>query len=318
MTTTCSVARTQRKPECTSDSWTPDCGFREVGLAALLAAVISAPILGFGGWMVHDHYAEARAAGAAFEAQRTSHDRLIAAAPLPVLSVDRAVHGRSLFENSCAACHKADGTGVEGLGKNLTLSWFVASKDDVELTSFITHGRAINDPLNTTKVAMPPKGGHEELSETDVGDIVTYVRGLQDQRRMPPLPASELASTAAAPATEAEKAKALAAAGGDAELAEFIAHGTKVFAGTCSACHGKDAKGLPGLGKDLVNSAFCKSLDDDGLLAFVKRGRDPGDPMNTTKVGMPPKGGNPALSDDDLLDVIAYVRSLQKQVSAAN
>ena len=66
-----------------------------------------------------------------------------------------------------------------------------------------------------------------------------------------------------------------------------------------------------------MHSEFCKSLDDDGLLAFVKKGRDPGDPLNTTKILMPPKGGNPALSDDDLLDVISYVRSLQKQASAA-
>ena len=87
--------------------------------------------------------------------------------------------------------------------------------------------------------------------------------------------------------------------------------------GTCSACHGRDARGLPKLGKDLVHSDFCRKLDDDALLAFVKRGRDPSDPLNTTQVAMPPKGGNPALSDDDLLDVISYVRSLQKQASVA-
>jgi disulfide bond formation protein DsbB len=168
--------------------------------------------------------------------------------------------------------------------------------------------------MNTTKVQMPPKGGHEELSEADVKDILTYVRGLQDPRRLPALPAAVAA--APGPVTEADKAAALAAAGGDAELAEFIAHGTKVYAGTCFACHGKDGRGLPSLGKDLVNSSFCKSLDDDALLAFVKRGRDPSDPLNTTKILMPPKGGNPALSDDDLLDVIAYVRSLQKQVAS--
>src|SRR5262249_24615754 len=161
------------------------------------------------------------------------------------------------------------------LGKDLTQSWFVASRTDDELRAFVAAGRTVNDSYNTTRVPMPPRGGHEELSDADLGDIITYVRGLQDPRRLPQLPPSAAALAAAAPPTEEEKAKALVAAGGDAELAEYIAHGTKVFAGTCSACHGKDAHGLAGLGKDLVHSTFCKSLDDDGLLAFIKRGRDP-------------------------------------------
>jgi len=104
-------------------------------------------------------------------------------------------------------CHNADGTGVDGLGKNLTISWFVASQDDGQLAAFITRGRAANEPLNTTKVPMPPKGGHEELTESDLGDIVTYVRGLQDPRRLPPLPAAVVA--APLPPTEAQKAEAL-------------------------------------------------------------------------------------------------------------
>ena len=55
-------------------------------------------------------------------------------------------------------------------------------------------------------------------------------------------------------------------------------------------------------------------LDDDAL-AFVKKGRSTSDPLNTTKVDMPPKGGNPALSDDDVLDIISYLRFLAKSES---
>src|SRR5262249_38319697 len=51
-------------------------------------------------------------------------------------------------------------------------------------------------------------------------------------------------------------------------------------------------------------------------LDFVKVGRQPWDPLNTTKVQMPPRGGNPMLSDDDLRDIIAYVRTLQPAVAA--
>ena len=88
--------------------------------------------------------------------------------------------------------------------------------------------------------------------------------------------------------------------------------GKTKFEGTCSSCHGPDATGLPGLGKDLVTSEFAKGLTDAELLAFVKTGRPASDPANTTSVDMPPKGGNPALTDQDLLDIIAYLRTLEK------
>jgi disulfide bond formation protein DsbB len=88
--------------------------------------------------------------------------------------------------------------------------------------------------------------------------------------------------------------------------------GSQVFAGTCSACHGPDAKGVPGLGKDLTTSTFVAENSDAELLAFVKTGRPASDPLNTTGVDMPPKGGNPALTDQDLINVIAYLRSIHE------
>ena len=285
-----------------------------VAWAALAAAAVSLPFVLGGGWLIYQDYAEQRDARAARAERMKSHERLFAGAPRDVLPVDRALHGREIFTITCAACHGVEGTGVMGLGKDLTTSWFVASLGDDELHRFISYGRSPLDPENTTRILMPAKGGHPELTDADLKDVVAYVRGLQDPRRMPPLPT--LAALAAAPPTDDEKAKALAAAGGDAELAGYIAHGTKLFAGTCAACHGKDGRGLKGLGKDIVTSEFARKLDDDGLLAFVKRGRNPGDPLNTTKIDMPSKGGNPALSDDDILDIISYVRSLQKQADA--
>jgi cytochrome c5 len=50
--------------------------------------------------------------------------------------------------------------------------------------------------------------------------------------------------------------------------------------------------------------------DDQELLEFVVMGRQPFDPESTTGVLMPPRGGNPGLTDDDLLTIIAYVRTL--------
>jgi disulfide bond formation protein DsbB len=88
--------------------------------------------------------------------------------------------------------------------------------------------------------------------------------------------------------------------------------GKDKFIGTCSACHGPDAKGVTGLGKDLTTSAFTRGLSDADFIAFVVKGRPASDPANTTKVDMLPKGGNPALTDQDLADIVAYARTLQK------
>ncbi len=88
--------------------------------------------------------------------------------------------------------------------------------------------------------------------------------------------------------------------------------GKQKYDGTCVACHGPDAKGVTGLGKDLTTSTFVKGLSDAEFVVFVTKGRPTGDPANTSGVDMPPKGGNPALTDQDLADIVAYIRTLQK------
>ncbi len=88
--------------------------------------------------------------------------------------------------------------------------------------------------------------------------------------------------------------------------------GKTLFGQTCAACHGMDAKGLPKLGKDLTTSTFISGKTDDDLLKFVEQGRQPSDPLNTTGVAMPPKGGNPALTDQQIMDIISYVRTIHQ------
>jgi disulfide bond formation protein DsbB len=88
--------------------------------------------------------------------------------------------------------------------------------------------------------------------------------------------------------------------------------GQELFAGTCAACHGPAGKGIVGLGKNMTTSEFIAGQTDTELVEFIKVGRDPSDPLNTTGVGMPAKGGNPALTNDDLLDILAFIRTLQQ------
>jgi disulfide bond formation protein DsbB len=88
--------------------------------------------------------------------------------------------------------------------------------------------------------------------------------------------------------------------------------GKTSFDSTCISCHGPDAKGLPNLGKDLTVSEFVKTKSDADLVAFLLVGRPASDPANTIGVDMPPRGGNPALTDKDLLNIVAYLRSIHQ------
>lgn len=90
------------------------------------------------------------------------------------------------------------------------------------------------------------------------------------------------------------------------------AAGQELFTGTCAACHGPAGEGIQGLGKDMTTSQFIAGKTDEELIEFIKVGRDPGDPLNTTGIGMPSKGGNPSLTDENLQDIVSYIRSIQK------
>lgn len=277
-------------------------GIDRVGRALGCAALLMAPLVMAGAGACYvDWRAEEEVRSTILEAA-LAHERLVEAPALPVVEVEVAARGRDLFVETCAACHGAEGRGVERLGKDLVTSDFVAGCTDDRLVAFLETGRPDARPT-----AMPPRGGRADLTPDDLTAIATFLRGIQDPRRMPSLPEYVVDSTP----TEAQAAAALELAGGDEELAAWIASGDKLFHSTCMACHGTGGVGVAGNGKALRDNPFVQSLDDDGLLAFIQSGRGPSDPLNTTGIQMPPKGGNPALSEDDILDIISYLRTLQ-------
>ncbi len=229
----------------------------------------------------------------------------------PKLDAAKVIHGRDLFGATCLACHGEEGQGRQGLGKDLVHSSFVRWKTDDMLVEFVKKGRDVADPLNTTKVPMPPKGNNPALTDADLSDIVTYVRALQDRRRVDA--GMDLVAKFAPP--EVRVPVITTAPGEDWYEPEMITAGAKNYGASCVSCHGPDAKGLPNLGKNLVTSEFVAKLDDEQFLAFIQKGRPSSDPLNTTKVDMPPKGGNPALDEDRINTIIAFIRTLQREAS---
>lgn len=86
--------------------------------------------------------------------------------------------------------------------------------------------------------------------------------------------------------------------------------GEELFKQTCSTCHGQDARGIPGLGKNLTTSEFVDTSSLEEQVEFLKVGREAGHPLNTTGIAMPPRGGNPALTDEQLASIAKYVKDL--------
>lgn len=96
-------------------------------------------------------------------------------------------------------------------------------------------------------------------------------------------------------------------------LVGVVSAGEKIFLGTCFTCHGKDATGIEGSGTNLTTSEFIRGKTDGELIEYIKVGREMNDPLNTTGIAMPPYGANPMLTDQDLANVVAYLRTVQQE-----
>ncbi len=87
--------------------------------------------------------------------------------------------------------------------------------------------------------------------------------------------------------------------------ASELNQGQLVYNGTCIACHGSDGTGsLPGV-PDLTGKTGPLSQDDAVLLGRMADGFQ----STGSSLAMPPKGGNPALTDADLKAVLKYMRN---------
>lgn len=99
-------------------------------------------------------------------------------------------------------------------------------------------------------------------------------------------------------------------AAGAMALKGDAAAGQKLFALTCVTCHGPTGDGLNNLAPSLRTSDFLQSADMAAITRVVKLGRAVNDPANKSGKVMPAKGGNPFLTDQQLADLVAFVKSI--------
>ena len=84
-----------------------------------------------------------------------------------------------------------------------------------------------------------------------------------------------------------------------------VSVGRMIYSQTCIACHGTNGKGaIPGVA-DLTKGDGALSKPDGALLDSITGGfQSPG-----SALAMPPNGGNPKLTQEDVKAVLAYLRA---------
>jgi mono/diheme cytochrome c family protein len=81
------------------------------------------------------------------------------------------------------------------------------------------------------------------------------------------------------------------------------AAGEAVYQQTCIACHGPRGEGTVPGSPDFRKADEVFAQSDATLLAHMRDGFQSGGGM-----AMPPKGGNPSLTEQDLMDALEYIR----------
>lgn len=120
---------------------------------------------------------------------------------------------------------------------------------------------------------------------------------------------AEVQTTEEAPQPTPTKITSLPTEAAVVYTSDDVEKGRTFFSSTCSGCHAPNARGIMGLGPDLIESEFVNSLDDEGLHDFIVVGRRAFDPDNKTGIEMPAKGSNPSLTDENIYQIIAFLRT---------
>ena len=183
--------------------------------------------------------------------------------------------GKDLYQTNCIFCHQADAIGKPGFAPSLTNPEFLSSVSDEFLLGTIRDGR-----LGT---GMPP---FAHLGEDGIRAIGVYLRAY-----------------AALPDRSAE-IDSQPEARGDPRA------GKRLFDGICATCHGPHGDGYiaGGTGTAIGKAGFLKMASDGFIRNTIKYGRS-----NTRMLGFSGPAGLANLSDQEIDDIIVYLRELETQ-----
>ncbi len=180
--------------------------------------------------------------------------------------------GHLLYRGICSACH---GTYAEGAtGPQLNNPVFLASASDAMVRHWIRFGK----PGTEMRAFAKGKQGMAELTESQIEDIVTFLRRLQMEGR----------TVSARPGIG------------------IISRGAEIYASMCASCHGPNGEGVTG--SALSNPDFLRAASDGFLQSTIVLGRD-GTKMRPMGRGMQ---GNVDLYPEDVNNLVAFIRSWER------
>jgi mono/diheme cytochrome c family protein len=100
--------------------------------------------------------------------------------------------GEAVFVDTCAACHRADGSAEPGYFPPLAGDALVQSRDPTTVLRIILQGsRAAPTPGRPTPLTMP--AFNWKLTDQQIADVATYIRSSWGNAAAP-VPASKVAS----------------------------------------------------------------------------------------------------------------------------
>lgn len=155
----------------------------------------------------------------------------------PALLAFATTGGKAVFNENCAACHRAGGAGAKGFPNLADDDWlWGGSLDAIHQT--IQHG--IRNADAESRQSQMPKFGEGVLTAPQIGDLAEYVLSLN----------------------------------GKAQSVEAAARGEKLFAENCVACHGENGEGSREVGAPkLKEHIFLYGGDRATLVQTIGGGR---------------------------------------------
>ncbi len=193
-----------------------------------------------------------------------------------VLAADEKTikQGADIYAQNCVFCHQADAIGKAGFAPSLSNPEFLSLASDKFILGTIRDGRQ--------GTGMPP---FAHIGRDQGRAILAYLRSF-----------SELLNRAA-------EVDAQPAAIGDAGFGE------KLFENICATCHGPKGDGYVagGTGTAIGKIGTLSKVSDGFLRATIKEGRS-----NTRMRGFAGPEGLANLNDQEIDDIIAYLRTLAK------
>jgi cytochrome c5 len=210
--------------------------------------------------------------------------------------------GEQVYGQVCKTCHDAGLAGAPKTGDKAAWTPRIAQGEN----TLVTHAIA---GFQGKVGMMPPRGGNADLTDDEVHRAVVYLANQAGAGWKEPAPAAVAAApstTAASPpaapapavasASPPSAAAPAATATAAAAPAGGKADGKAVYDKTCSVCHATGLAGAPKFG-DKAAWAPRIATGADALHNSALHGKN----------AMPPKGGNLALTDAEVIAAVDYM-----------